>query len=44
MSSRTARISLPLFAFSRRKIAKVFDIGLSQIRVYKVTLKFKDFV
>ena len=38
MSSRTARISLPLFAFSRRKIAKVLDIIKDLIRVYKVTL------
>ena len=44
ISSRTARISLPLFAFSRRKIAKVSDIGLSQIRVYKVSHSLETYV
>ena len=35
ISSRTARISLPLFAFSRRKIAKVCDMIRKSIRFTK---------
>ena len=44
ISSRTARISLPLFAFSRRKIAKVSDMIQIQIRVYKVSHSLETYV
>ena len=44
ISSKTARISLPLFAFSRRKIANVCDIGQTQIRVYKVSHSLETWV